>query len=148
MIFNIPRDQWIRVQDSTSDIVYCGYFDTTSIEKELKYIKVGFFKQNCIGTFRIRLHTTASRNRNYSISSLVDFSLIAEPLFTGQIRFDFTNTILVAATRYWVTIEAISYTRISDTNFIGWVHDFPFPTNVSTGNWQKDFPIKMEVFAK
>ena len=147
MIYNIPENLWARIHDSTSDIVYCGYFDNV-VEKELKHLKVGFFKLNCIGTFRIRLHTSLNFSRIFAQSALVNMSDVTEPIFNGNIRFDFSNTVLITNTRFYVTIEAVTYTRTGNTNFIGWLHDFPYPTNISTGNWQNDFPIKMELFVK
>lgn len=148
MIFNIPDIGWARIQDSTLDIVYAGSFTTGLEVKELNSIKLGFLKNNCVGKFIIRLHTSTNFNRVYAQSAVVDFSDVVEQSFFGNIRFDFNKINLAKTTKYWVTIEAIEYTRVSDTQFVGWIHDLPSPTNVSTGNWPTDHPIRMQLFAK
>lgn len=147
MIYNIPESLWVRVQDSTSDIVYAGYFDS-SAEKILKYIKLGFFKNSNNGKFKVRLHTTKNFTRVYAESKEIDFSLIKEDKIVGNVRADFSDINLSDNTRYYVTIQATNYTRNSDTSYVGWLHDFPYPTNVSTGNWQNEFPLRMEFFVK
>lgn len=147
MIYNIPDTLWFRVQDSTADIVYAGYFDS-SLDKILKHIKVGFLKHNCLGKFKVRLHTSNNFSRVYAESSVVDFSDIKEDYFTGQIRFDFNNINLNKNYRYYVTIQAIDYTRNADVSYVGWLHDRVGTTNVSTGNYDNEFPIRMEFFVK
>ena len=59
--FNIPKTQWVRVQDSVMEIVPLGNFISLD-EKVLKNIKVGFFKNNCTGKFRLRIHTSKDCN--------------------------------------------------------------------------------------
>lgn len=148
MIFDIPKGLWVRVQDSNADIVFAGYFDN-SLDKILKNIKVGFFKNGSNGLFRVRLHTTKNFNRNFAASDWVDFSKITEKMIVGNVRFDFTKQVnLLKNNRYYVTIEASSYVRNADVSYVGWLQDSPFPTNVSTGNYPTEFPIKMEFFAK
>lgn len=147
MIFNIPQDMWFRVQDSTADIVYAGYFDN-NLSKILNHIKLGFLKHDCVGRFKIRLHTSTNFNRVYAESNEVDFSQVKERFFTGNIKFDFNGVNLNPNYRYYVTIQAVSYTRNADVNYIGWLHDRVSTTNVSTGNWDNQYPIKMELFVK
>lgn len=147
MIYNIPQDLWFRVQDSTADIVYAGYFDN-NLSKVLYAIKLGFLKHDCVGRFKIRLHTSTNFNRVYAESSEVDFSEIKERFFTGQVKFDFNGINLNPSYRYYVTIQAVSYTRNADANYVGWLHDRVNTTNVSTGNWDNQYPIRMELFVK
>jgi len=147
MIYNIPENLWVRVQDSTSDIVYAGYFDAP-LDKVLKYLKLGFFKNNCNGLFKVRLHTSKNFNRVYAESNVIDFSQIKESIIVGNVRADFSDVNLNDNTRYYVTIQAVTYTRNGDSNYVGWLHDFPYPTNTSTGNWQNEHPLKMEFFVK
>jgi hypothetical protein len=148
MIYNIPDKMWLRVQDSISDIVYAGYYDTGTEAKKLFNMKLGFLKHACVGKFKIRLHTSRNFNRVYAESNTIDFANIKESIFTGQVKFDFDGINLNKNTRYYVTILASDYTRVGDTNFVGWHHDGEFTTNVSSGNWPNEFPIRMEFFVK
>lgn len=147
MAFNIPEKQWVRVQESTSDIVYCGYFDNVT-EKELVHIKVGFFKCNTLGRFQIRLHTNSNRDSIFAVSNIINFADIQETNFVGNIRFDFSNTLLVTNQRFHVTIVSYDYNRNADINYVGWLFDYPYPTNVSIGTSPNTYPIRMEIFAK
>ena len=148
MIYNIPEKMWFRVQDSTADVVYAGYFDSNNEVKKLFNMKLGFLKHDCVGKFKIRLHTSRNFNRVYAESEICDFSLIKEKLITGQVRFDFDGVNISKVTRYYVTIVAVDYTRVGDTNFVGWLHDRDFTTNISSGNWPHEYPIRMELFIK
>src|SRR5690606_23678531 len=101
--FNIPQVNWVRVQDSELDIVPLGNFVSqvksplldffplskfaTVKSSSLKYMKVGFYKNNCTGKFRVRIHTTAECNTNYAVSNWVDIEEIKYPRFIGNIRF-------------------------------------------------------------
>lgn len=149
MIYNIPDTGWFRIQDSTADVVYCGYLDNNNVNKVLNHIKIGFLKHDCLGKFKVRLHTSTNFNRVYAESSIVDFDDIDDDLFYGNIRFDFVKGVnLGANNRYYVTIQATEYTRVGNTKFVGWLHDRVSTTNNSTGNWDNEFPIKMEYFGK
>jgi hypothetical protein len=148
MIYNIVKGQWARVHDSTSDIVDCGSF-TPDKNGLLKHIKIGFLKHSANGKFRVRLHTSRNYTRIYAQSELIDLSEIKFNLYTGQVRFDFLKDVnILNGVKYYVTIESADYTRIADTNFVAWIHDHAYTTNVSTGNWPSEFPIKMELFIK
>ena len=145
--FNIPKMQWVRVQDSTSDIVPLGSF-VSSRETTIKNLKIGFFKNNCTGKFRLRIHTTADCNTNYAVSNWVDIEDVPHLLFVGNIRFDFKKCVIVENKRYWVTAEAIDYIRNGDVSYMSYVFDYPFKTNDSPDGAPFDCPIRMEFFVK
>lgn len=148
MIYNIPQSSWFRVQDSTLDVVYAGYFDTNDESKILSFMKLGFLKHDCLGTFKVKLHTSLNFTRVYAESEVISFADVKERYFTGQIKFNFKDVNLLKNTRYYVTIHAVTYTRNADDSYIGWLHDRDFTTNISTGNWPNEFPLRMEMFVK
>jgi hypothetical protein len=148
MTYNIPQDMWFRVQDSTSDIVEAGNMETLAENKLLSAIKVGFLKHNCNGVFKLRLHTSKNYSRIYAESAPINFALIKEAIITGQVKFDFADISLIKNTKYYMTIQAVTYTRVADTNYIAWLHDRDFTTNVSTGNYANEFPLRLEMFVK
>lgn len=148
LTFNIPDKIFVRVHDSTSDIVKFGKFVSTK-DGALENINVGFFKNNCTGLFRIRLHTSKDATVVYAASSWIDISTaISDLIYTGNLRFDFANTYVNLNKTYWVTAEANTYTRTANTSYMSWVHDKPSMTNVLTANWPTDHPIRMGVFIR
>ena len=145
--FNIPKIQWVRVQDSVLDIVPLGNFISLD-EKVLKNIKVGFFKNNCTGRFRLRIHTSKDCNTNYAVSNWVNIEDIPHLLFVGNVRFDFNKCVLTKGKRYYVTAEAIDYVRNTDISYMAYTFDYPFKTNDSDDGAPFDCPIRMEFFVK
>ncbi len=143
--FNIPDKAWVRVQGAAP--VDCGTINN-AIEKRLRFIKVGFYKHNCTGQFRLRLHTSPDMNSVYAQSNLIDISEIPHDYFYGNIRFDFDRCVLAKGKSYYVSIASSGYTRNGDTSYMSWVHDKPLTTNDTTGNWPIEFPVRMEVFAR
>lgn len=146
--FNIPDTAWVRIQDSNLDIVQLGSFIAPSVETVLRNIKVGFFKNNCVGTFRLRIHTSSSMNTSYAVSEWINIEDIQHLLFIGNIRFDFNKCVLSSGKKYYVTVEASGYTRNLDLSYMCYIFDSPNTVNVSTGNHPTDFPIRMEIFNK
>ena len=147
MTHNIPDTAWVRFQDSTADIVQLGSF-IAQTESVLRNIKVGFFKNNCSGQFRLRVHTSRDLNTNYAVSDWLDIDDIEHLLFLGELRFDFTKCVLSNGRRYYVTVEAASYVRNADVSYMCYTFDDPNTVNVSTGNHPVEFPIRMEIFNK
>lgn len=147
MTYNIPDTAWVRVQDSNADIVELGSFIAPR-ESVLRNIKVGFFKNNCVGLFRLRIHTSRDLNTNYALSEWIDIEDIQHLLFLGEIRFDFQKCVLNDGRRYYITVEASSYIRNADVSYMCYIFDDPNTVNISSGNHPVEFPIKMEIFNK
>lgn len=147
IVFNIPEINWVRVQNSSADIVPLAKFYTTK-ESVLRNMKVGFFKNNCTGRFRIRIHTTKDFNTNFAVSNWIDISDIPDLLFIGNIRFDFPKCVLAKNKWFWITAEAIDYVRDEDNSYMSWVYDYPFKTNDSDDGAPFNCPIRVELFHK
>lgn len=145
--FNIPEVGWFVVHEIDSEPILLGDF-IQQTESVLKNIKVGFFKNNCVGQFRLRIHTNPDCNVNYSVSNWVDIEEIADIRFWGNLRFDFNKCVLSIGKTYWVTIESSGYTRNADVSYMSYIFDNPETTNVSSGNWPTEFPLRMEIFNK
>lgn len=143
--FNIPSIQWVRVKESDADMVKIGSFEARK-NGTVKNIKVGIFKNNCIGQFRLRIHTSPDCNTNYAVSNWIDIEEIQHLLFVGNIRFDFDKFVIHDNKTYYVTIESNGYTRNADSEYFSLLFDFPFPTNDIGGIWPTDFALRMEIF--
>ena len=145
--FNIAQDQWVLVHAGGAEIAAFGSF-VPPIEGVLRNIKVGIFKNGCIGQFRLRLHTSHDYNTNYAVSNWVNIEDIPYPKFVGNVRFDFSRCVLSKGKTYFVTIESMNYTRDGEVSYMSYLFDSPMTTNQSVGGLPSDYPIRMEIFYK
>jgi hypothetical protein len=133
-----PRDQYWKVI-GTAELWNGGGFSYAGIER-IAYVKLTMLKAGtAVGDeqFRIKLFNDAAMTSLYATGDWRSLAEVAEIVgadltesWRADVRFDFPSLPWVEAGRqYFMAIESQNYTRDSSYFYVGFLLDWPYPTN-------------------
>lgn len=142
----------VSVLEDDADVMKLAILNVNE-SAELQYIKAMVYIQGTMTNERLKLKIHSSANTNLLIAESNEVRLSnAGQNFFGLIRFDFPKTPIHSGFDYHLNAYSENYTRIADTHYISFVHDWPnrsySSVNVIHINNPMTFPMAVEIFGR